>query len=988
MLFILMMGGVGFAQPHSSKQVIDRATEQYEMGQWVAAKLSLHELNEDGWQLTPSESEEVDYLLVMIAAKGDNSEIEHYFERFMRLYPMSRYCDQIHLEQALYLCEREEYDRALTALERINYDNLTPEQKQEYDIRMGYIAFYDRRYEDAAPYLERIRLKSELYPHALYYRSYISYADGSNAAREGFEQLLKSDAYADIAPFYLLHIDFRDGHYQRVIESGEELLKQSSPERSIEILRILAESYFKEGNFEQTIGYLSKYEATGGVIGREENYLIGFSLYRLARYAEAADRFRAASGADDALTQNASYHLADCYIRLGDRVRAKQSFALASNDTFDAQIAQYALFNYGKIEYEEGGGVFNEAINILTRYVESYPNGENIEEAKVLLIAAYYNSRDYDAAYNAISQISNPDAQIRGAQQKIALFRGVDAFNGGDIELARRSFQQAASINISPKYVALAYFWQGEILYMEGNYQAALNNYNIYVTRSKHGDEYYDLALFNIAYCHLMLGNRQEAESYFTRFTSLNGSSAEYLGDGYNRLGDINYGKRNFQQARSFYSLAEQGGAPYNHYALYNMAIIDGVLERYSSKEQILKSIIDAEEGSYLDAAYYELGRSYVAWQRYEDGVAQLERFINRYPTSQNYPQALCDLGVAHLNLGNRNYAIEYYDMAIKSAPNTTVAKDALLGIRSIYVNGGDADGYFSYAASMGVDGDLDAIARDSLSYASALQLYLYASGDYTRAVESLEGYLSSYKSGHNRGDALFLLSDCYIKSGDKTKAIERLNSLLEHGAGSYSERVYSSLSGLNFEIGEYIAAADAYSKLYSLTTSESTKRGALSGYIDASLASGSSEQTLAMGEFLANKRESISQEQARRVDYALAKVYSSGGERDKAFAIYNTLSADTQSVEGAEAAYIIIEDKFLSGSYDDAEKLILALSDSGTRHSYWLAKSFLVLGDIYIKRGDNFQARATYQSIVDGYSPNNDGVIEQAKSKIQNISE
>ena len=33
------------------------------------------------------------------------------------------------------------------------------------------------------------------------------------------------------------------------------------------------------------------------------------------------------------------------------------------------------------------------------------------------------------------------------------------------------------------------------------------------------------------------------------------------------------------------------------------------------------------------------------------------------------------------------------------------------------------------------------------------------------------------------------------------------------------------------------------------------------------------------------------------------------------------------------------------------------------------------------------FQARATYQSIVDGYTPADDGIIDQAKERIQKLN-
>ena len=100
-----------------------------------------------------------------------------------------------------------------------------------------------------------------------------------------------------------------------------------------------------------------------------------------------------------------------------------QAFAMASDESLDAAIAEDALFNYAKLQYELGGGAFNGAINVLTRYVERYPSSPRAEEARTLLIAAYYNSRDYDAAYRAIKAMPSGDADIRAALQKIAYFR-------------------------------------------------------------------------------------------------------------------------------------------------------------------------------------------------------------------------------------------------------------------------------------------------------------------------------------------------------------------------------------------------------------------------------------------------------------------------------------------------------------------------------------------------------------------------------------
>ncbi|HCY00320.1 MAG TPA: hypothetical protein DG754_09300, partial [Bacteroidales bacterium] len=54
--------------------------------------------------------------------------------------------------------------------------------------------------------------------------------------------------------------------------------------------------------------------------------------------------------------------------------------------------------------------------------------------------------------------------------------------------------------------------------------------------------------------------------------------------------------------------------------------------------------------------------------------------------------------------------------------------------------------------------------------------------------------------------------------------------------------------------------------------------------------------------------------------------------------------------------------------------------------NQYWLASSFIMLADVYIARDDFFQAKATLQSVIDGYGTPNDGIIDDASSKLTSL--
>ena len=40
-----------------------------------------------------------------------------------------------------------------------------------------------------------------------------------------------------------------------------------------------------------------------------------------------------------------------------------------------------------------------------------------------------------------------------------------------------------------------------------------------------------------------------------------------------------------------------------------------------------------------------------------------------------------------------------------------------------------------------------------------------------------------------------------------------------------------------------------------------------------------------------------------------------------------------------------------------------------------------------YVRKGDTFQARATWQSVADGYSPDDDGIVEEARARIAKLN-
>lgn len=77
-----------------------------------------------------------------------------------------------------------------------------------------------------------------------------------------------------------------------------------------------------------------------------------------------------------------------------------------------------------------------------------------------------------------------------------------------------------------------------------------------------------------------------------------------------------------------------------------------GLLDQRDRKIESLRDIISSGKGDYVDDAMYELGRTYVQTERFNDGAAVLKRLTATYPESPYYLPALSQLFLSSLVSG------------------------------------------------------------------------------------------------------------------------------------------------------------------------------------------------------------------------------------------------------------------------------------------------------------------------------------------------
>ena len=136
----------------------------------------------------------------------------------------------------------------------------------------------------------------------------------------------------------------------------------------------------------------------------------------------------------------------------------------------------------------------------------------------------------------------------------------------------------------------------------------------------------------------------------------------------------------------------------------------------------------------------------------------------------------------------------------------------------------------------------------------------------------------------------------------------------------------------------------------------------------------------------LANSK--LTPEVAAELRYYRAKSYLAQNKDEKAIEDLRILAKDTRNIYGAESKYQLAQIYYNIKQYDNAEKEVLDYISVSTPHSYWLARSFVLLADVYMKNEKYIEAKQYLISLRQSYSAKDDiaSMIESRLKTLENM--
>jgi TolA-binding protein len=221
---------------------------------------------------------------------------------------------------------------------------------------------------------------------------------------------------------------------------------------------------------------------------------------------------------------------------------------------------------------------------------------------------------------------------------------------------------------------------------------------------------------------------------------------------------------------------------------------------------------------------------------------------------------------------------------------------------------------------------------------------------------------------------------------GMNERACDSYKLVIDGGEGSFVELSMLHFANLSYGLEKWDDAYGAYSSLYGAAKLGNNTYVALLGMMRSAFKGHEWEKAIAQADqLMADERSAADRVEA---EYVKAKSYIATSRREEATELLKKLAEDMSGKYGAEAAYILIMDSYDRGEFEDVETKVYAFADAGSSQTYWLAKSFIVLGDSFMERDDIEQAKATFESVRDGYTPagEDDDVLDNVKMRLEKI--
>ncbi len=965
------------------------AREYYQRGQMSLAYPIFRQLEQEMVnQVQNAESftrQDVHYYTLVCSLNQDDSASVAPAAVFIVQQNNSPRAQMMNYHLAEYQFRHANYEAALHGYENAGIDNLSNEEISTEKFHQGYAYFTRRDFDRAKPLFDAIRQmpRDVNYDDANYYYGYIAFYQKHYAeAGEAFAVVENTPKYKSVVPYYIANTYLQRKQKDKAISYAAGKLSAGDQYYDAELRELTGHGYYEQQDFAKALPFLESYVAKAKKVSRQDMFELSYSYYQLKNYKKAITGFKQLGGKEDSLAQNAMYLLGDSYIKTGDKANARNAFLFcASNSSYPVQ-KEISGFLYSKLSAELGYP--DAALLGFRTFLSAYPRSTYAPEARELLLGVLANTSNYKDAILLMDSVKSNSEAVQVLHTKVLYGRATELINDGQLAPANDLLDRAMKERSNSAYLPGINFWKGEIAYRNNRLDEAIPYFNAYLkSPATQGEVNPNNAKYSLGYCYLKKENYKQAMGYFADVAgSPRIDASTIVQDAFIRQADCYYMTRDFTTAVAMYDKVLVYSWPSSDYATFQKAMVAGV-NSSAEKINLLNGLVRKFPASDLTGdANMEIASTYLSNENYNASIPYLKNVLSATGSDALKPRAYLRSGIAYYNLNNNTEALNQFNQLLKQYPNSQEAQEALDNAKTIYVEEGRSGEYVAFAKSMGVN--VSSSQEDALAYQEAE--VQFNNGNFAAATQKFEDYLKKFPDGKSSLEANYYKSEMYLNQKNFAMAVKGYQAVADKAPNKFAEKSILQAARINFfNLKDYAQAEIYFTKLKDFASNQENKveamRGLLRCQYELQHFSGATENAK---ELLAQKGNGTDDKLIANM--ILGKAYLADGKCEDALPYFKMVASLSRAAYGAEAQYQVAACQLGNNQLKAAEKSAFEVIHKSGSYEEWVTRSYLLLGDIYVKEKDYFNARATFQSLVE--NAKKEEVRVQAEQRLQQVKE
>ncbi len=917
------------------------------------------------------------FCAIRLGQKDGDELMKSFFEK----YPTSTKRNNAYLEVSDFYFKNGKYAYALKWYSKVDTSNLSSFNKEEFIFNKAYSYYAVGSNTNAKKYFSELLDSPKYGSQAKYYYGFMAYKDDDFAEADKYlsEVSAKNRSGKEI-DYFLVNIKFKTGKFQEAIDTGLPLLKKSNGIQKSELSKIIGECYFNLKEYEKAVPYLLEYKGKKGKWNNTDYYQLGYTYFLQEDYNNAMLWFTKIIDGKNAVSQNAYYHLAECYLKDNRKQEALNAFRNTKQMDFDADIKKGAWLNYAKLSYEIGNP-YKKATDVIQEYIAAYPDEIDKKVINELLISAFITSKDFGGAIEYLE--NNKELKDTETYQKVTYLFGIQLFYQEKYEDAIHNFDLSLKSVPLSNYKSKALFWKAESNYRINNFDNALAGFEEFMiaTESDKVPEN-ELVHYNLAYTYFKLKDYNKAGGHFDEYINSNPENKQQLIDSYIRLGDCYFALSNYYKAIPPYQKAVNANDIDVDYAQFQIALCQGLMGENDEKISSLLTFTEVNLKSTLrDNAFYELGNSYVKKNETAKALEAYDNVVKRYRMSSFAPKSLVKQGLVYYNNDQNEKALNKYKAVIKDYPATEEAREAVTNAKQIYIEMGKVDEFETLVKNIDFANITDSELDDTM-FASAEQFYL--SNNYSKSIDAFQKYLKRFPNGLHTLISNFYLAESYTGTKQDKKAQTYYQFILDKGKNDYTNRSLVKVAQFYLENGNWEKALPLLEKLEVQTDNEQNLIFAQSNLMKGNYDLKNYTKAVKYAEIILNI-EKIDPKIISDAKIIIARSAFETQDFDKAQGYFKKVENSVTGELKAEAIYYDAYFKNLEGNYKVSNQSVQKLAADFSSYKYWGGKGLIIMAKNFYELEDAYQATYILESVISKFADYKD-IVDEAKVELNKI--